>query len=182
MKNHAIVNLVFRKSLVFLCAALVFVSCKKDEDDDPTPPAESQDILFKVDLIKMTALAVSDAESDALEVYGVVNVKLIRDNVTEENELWSADADEYISVGLSDYPMSSSVTFTVAPENISESNIEVISSLNEYDFAPDNPDEDLGTETISTPLSAVSSTSTFQMVLNDYSQQQVQVTYSITRL
>lgn len=182
MKNHAIVNLVFCKPVVFLFAALVVVSCKKDDDDNPAPPVESQDVSFKVELIKMTALEISDAEGDALEVYGSVGANLVRDNITEENELWSAIDEEYISVELSDYPMSSSVTFTVAPEHISGSSIEVISSLNEHDFSEDNPDEDLGTETVTTPLSAVSSTSTFQMVLDDYSQQQVQVTYSITRL
>lgn len=179
MKNHAIVNLVFRKSVVFLFAALVFVSCKKDEDE-PTPPAVEEDVSFKVQLVKMVALDIKDAEGDALEVYGTVNSKLIRDNISEENGIWSAIDTEYISVNYSDYPMTSSVTYTVSPGNISASSIEVIATLNEYDDG--NPDEFLGTRTITTTLSSVSATSTFQMVLDDDEGQDVQVTYSITRL
>lgn len=181
MKNHAIVNFIFRKSVLFLFAALVLVSCEKDDDDmEPTPV--NQDVTFKVDLIKMTALDIKEGEVDALEVYGSIDAKLVRGNVTEENELWSANDDEYLSVELSDYPLTSSVSFTVDPEKISESKIELTAALMEHDFSDDNPDENLGTETISTTLSAVSSTSTFQIVLDDSGGQHVQVTFSITRL
>ena len=181
MKNHAIVNLVFRKSVVFLLASLFLISCSK-EDDDPTPPAESQEISFEVRLVKMVSLDIKESEGPHLEVYGTINANLVRGNVTEENVLWSTGASEYISVGLSDFPMSAAVTFTVSPENISNSMMEMTSALMEHDFSESNPDDNLSPETISAPLSAVSSTSTFQVVHDDSSGQHVQVTYSITRL
>lgn len=181
MKNHAVVNLVFRKSVLFLFASIFLLSCKK-EDDDPTPPAQSQNISFEVRLVKMVSLDIKESEDDHLEVYGTINADLIRGNVTEANELWSAGSAEYISVGLSDFPMNNAVTFTVSPENLSDSMIEMTSSLMEHDFSASNPDENLGTETISAPLSAVSSTSTFQVIHDASSGQEVQVTFSITRL
>lgn len=179
MKNQLLFKITFSKTIVLFFTAMVLISCKKD-DDDPVPPVVNEDVSFKVELIKMVALDIKDAEGGALEVYGSVNSELVRDNITEENEVWSVVDIDYISVGLSDYPMTSEVIYEVSPGNISESVMEVTASLDEYDES--NADEFLGTQTITTQLNDVSSTSTYQMVLDDSEGQEVQVTYAITRL
>ncbi len=179
MKNHVISHFAFLKVFVFLFAALVFVSCSEDDDEenDPTP----QDVSYRINLVKIVGITISDAEGDQLEVYGTVNSKLTRDNITEENMISSWEDVDFISVGTSDVPLSSSVTYTVPPENIEASTLEVIASLSEDDSAAGNDDEFLGTKSICVPLSDISESVTYQMVFDESPEQVVQLTYSITR-
>lgn len=178
MKNCVLLHFALFRAFVFLFATIALVSCSDDDEDD-TPSV--QEVSFRIDLVKFVAQEISDAEGEFLEVYGTVNSKLIRDNITEENMIWSVDDEDYVLVGASDSPLSSSYTYTVAEPNIEASSIEVIATLNEYD-PPGNPDEFLGTRSVTTQLSSVSASSTFQMVLDDSDGQVVQLTYTITRL
>ncbi len=166
--------------LIVLFAITLFASCEKEEPEVP----QDEDITFKIDLLKMAALDIKDAEGDALEIYGAVSTKLLRDNITESNELWNKAFGEAVAVGYSDVPMSSSVTFTVATSNLAASNLEVSADLFDQDGsdASANPPEDLGKETLTTPLANITSSVTYQLVLNDSAGQEIEVTYSITRL
>ncbi len=176
-------NLIFRKikPLLILCLSVsIFSSCTVTKDDDAVP--EDEEITFKVDLIKLTALEIKDAEGEKLEVYGQINTTLITDEATEDNSLWSTVETAAVGVGLSDLPMSSSVTYKVPSSELSNSEIKVEADLFDYDGGGDNSSEDLGKESLSTPLAGISSSVTYQIVLNDSSGQTMQVTYSITRL
>lgn len=178
-------NLIFStllKSFLFLGTVFLFASCTvtSDDDDDTTPQIE--EVMFRVDLVKITALEIKEGEGDALEIYGLINTKLIRDNISEENALWSVVKTEAIPVGLSDTPLSSSVTYTVATKDLASSNLEVRADLFDYDGSGNNAPEDLGDEAITTPLNAISSSAEYQITLNDSGGQVVQLTYAITRL
>jgi len=182
MKKHVLETAAFLKAFLFLFLTLALVSCNDDDDDDDmnnAPPAP-QEVSFQVELIKMVALEIKDSEIDALEIYGSVNSKLKRDNITEENMIWSENSANYISVGQSDYPLASVVIFDVLETNVDSTDLEVIVNLTELDFS--NDDDPLGSDLISTPLSSISNSSTFQITLNQSSGQHIQVTYSITRL
>jgi hypothetical protein len=181
MKKQLFETSAFLKAFLFLFIGLTIIACDSDDDDDSddTPPAP-QEVSFQVDLIKMVALEIKDAEGDALEIYGSVNSKLKRDNVTEENMVWSENSANYIAVGQSDYPLPSTVVYDVLETNVESTDLEVIVNLTELDFS--NDDDPLGSDLISTPLSSITNSSTFQITLNQSSGQHIQVTYSITRL
>ena len=181
MTRKQFISNSFYKSLFLLLSVLVLSACVKVEDDEePTP--QDEDVMFQVDLVKMTALEIKEGEGDQLEIYGTVTADLVRGNLTESNTLWSLPKASPLPVGLSDVPIIASQTFTVASSNIAASNIEVRADLFDSDGEGTNDPEDLGNEMISTPLSSVNSSSTFQITLNSSNGQWVQLTYSITRL
>lgn len=169
-----------KHSFLFLLTITLFASCVQTTDDDDIEP-QDEIIEFQVDFLKVAALEIKEAEGDNLEVYGTITADLIQGNVTESNTLWSAALEAAISVGFSDVPMTESVTFNVPTSKIASSNLEVRADLAESDGTGTNNPEDLGDETISTPLSNIISSSSFDIVLNDSSGQWVRVTYSITR-
>lgn len=178
MKNHVKPTFAFLKALVILLVTTTLISCNKDEDepDEPTP----QNVTYRIDLEKIVALNISDAEGDNLEVYGTINSKLKRGNITEENMILSLTDETFILVGTSDSPLSQSVSYSVAPANIESSNLEVTASLTDRD--PDgNANEFMGTRTISVALDDIDGTVEYQMVLDDISNHVVRLTYSITR-
>jgi len=166
------------KIFVILLTLVSFTSCNDDdeEEDAPTP----KDVRYTVALEKIVALNISDAEGEYLEVYGTINSKLKRANITEENMIVSLPEAELIAVGTSDTPLTASVVYDVAPANIQASTLEVIASLTDRD-PPGNPHEFLGTETISVALRDISGKVTYQLVLDDIANHSVQLTYSITR-
>ena len=84
MKNHVTPKLAFLKVFLILLATATLLSCSKDDEDEPDDPTP-QNVSYKIDLQKIVALNISDAEGDNLEVYGSINSKLKRDNITEEN-------------------------------------------------------------------------------------------------
>lgn len=177
-------NLIFPGIFkAILCVALfsTFTSCVVDNDDEMPVPAD-EDITFQVDLLKMTGIEIKEGEGEHLEIYGTISTKKVNGNVTEDNTLWSEDDTEVIYVGLSDYPLIASNTYTVSASELSSSNLVVIADLFDFDGGGNNAPEDLGKEEISTPLSSVTSSVTYQIVLNDSGGQHIRVTYSITRL
>ncbi|MEL7221018.1 MAG: hypothetical protein AAGJ93_06845 [Bacteroidota bacterium] len=169
-------------SILFLTAA--FTACVQvdDDTDDPNVPEPEEAVVFEVAIVKMAALDIKDAEADALEVYGNITAKLIRGNVTETNTLWDTNGESYLSVGVSDVPMTESVTYTVEAANIASSMLEVRADLSEHDFGEDNAPEDLGNEAIMTPLKDITTSVEYDIVLNKSGGQEMKVTYSITRL
>jgi len=179
MKNHVTPKLAFLKVFVILLATATLLSCSKDDDDEPDDPTP-QNVSYKIDLQKIVALNISDAEGDNLEVYGSINSKLKRANITEENMIWSLPENSAIAVGTSDRPMSESFTYSVPPANIETSNLEIIASLTDKDPAG-NDNEFLGSRTISVALSDLEGSVEYQMVFDNYSDHVVQLTYTITR-
>ena len=163
---------------ILLSSPFIFTSCKIGENVTP----KDEEITFRVDLVKIAALEIKDAEGENLEIYGVIGSKLIRGNITEENTLLSLKDTEPLPVGMSDEPLVSSVTYKVASSNIDDSNLEVSAHLFDFDGGGSNAPEDLGNEKISTPLGSVLSSTNYQITLNKSSGQIVQLTYSITRL
>ena len=158
-------------------------SCTITELPDPEPEPEEKELTFEVTLVKMAALDIKSGEGEHLEIYGSVTAKMIRDNVTETNTVWSiADpTSDLLYVGYSDVPVNSTTTFTVLESELDDTYMEVIASLSDYDSAT-NPAEYLGEERINTPLSSVANTITLQLVLDDSYGQHIGVTYAITRL
>lgn len=176
--NLIVSNLL--KSFLLLSTIFMAVSCTVTSDDDDVTPVD-EEVTFRVDLLKMAAVEIKDAEGEYLEIYGLVNSKVVRGNVTEENALWSVVKESALNVGTSDTPLMESVTYTVAKSDIANSTLEITADLWDYDGNAGNDPEDLGEETISTPLSSVTSSVTYDIVLDDSSGQVIKVTYSITR-
>lgn len=179
MTNSNLILTLLKRSFLLLLPLTFLVACSEDEDP-PTPVDE--DVVFRIDLIKMAALEIKDAEGDQLEVYGNITTKLIRDNITETNDLWTAAIAEAIAVRRSDTPVSASVSYTVAKSNVASSRLEVIADLMESDGTDgSNPPEDLGSDKITTALADITTSAEYSIVLTDSGGQHVQVTYSITR-
>ncbi|MEL7249096.1 MAG: hypothetical protein AAFO03_11775 [Bacteroidota bacterium] len=179
MTKHNFFLKFIRYSFVFSLAIVMLSSCS--EDEDPVTPVD-EDITFEVQLLKMQALEIKEAEGDALEVYGNIDTKLIRDNVVETNSIWRALIGEAISVGLSDVPVVAAVPYTVKKSQIANSRIEVDVDLFDSDGDPeDNAPENLGREQTTTNLSDIATSVTLSIVLADSGGQHVEVTYSITR-
>jgi hypothetical protein len=180
MINHAVPRIAFFKAFVILLATATMMSCSKDDDDDkPNIPAP-QDVSFRIQLEKIVALSIASAEGDHLEVYGTVNSKLKRGNITEENMIWSLGENEWIAVGTSDVPLSQTFTYAVPEANVETSVLEIIVSFTDKD--PDgNPDEFLGTRSLSIPLPNITATTEYNMVFDDVSDHVVRLTYRITK-
>ncbi len=179
MTHSNLILTLLKRSFLLLLPLTFLVSCSEDEDP-PTPVDE--DVVFQIDLIKMAALEIKEAEGDNLEVFGNITTKLIRDNITETNDLWTAAIEEAIAVGRSDTPVMASVSYTVATSNIAASRLEVTADLMESDGASGtNAPEDLGSDKITTSLADITTSAEYSIVLTDSSGQHVQVTYSITR-
>ncbi len=179
MTKHNFFLTFLKYSFVFSLAIVMLSSCS--EDEDPVTPVD-EDVTFEVQVLKMQALEIKEAEGDALEIYGNIDTKLIRDNIVETNSIWNALIGEAISVGLSDVPLVAAVSYTVAKSQIANSRIEVDADLFDADGDPEsNAPENLGREQISTNLSDITSSITLSIVLADSGGQHVEVTYSITR-
>ena len=175
-------NLIFTKVLKTLALVAffsTFTACVVDKEDEM--PVE-EEVTFSVELLKIRALEIKEGEGDNLEIYGKISSKLVRGNLTEDNTLWTQADTDALPVGLSDHPLSAIVTYTVATANIASSNLIVEADLFDFDGGGTNAPEDLGKEAITTPLSSITSSVTYDIVLNDSSGQFVQVTYSITRI
>jgi hypothetical protein len=175
--RHLNIGKVFFK-MILSTMILATIGCSKEEE---TPEVQNESISFRVQLEKIVATEIKEAEGDALEVYGSIDGKLQRGNVTEVNNLWIASPTEAIDVTMSDFPLTSSVVYEVMADAVSSSSLEVTVDLYDYDFGA-NDDEDLGRESINVPLNTISDTSTFQIILDDSTGQFVQVTYSIRKL
>jgi hypothetical protein len=160
---------------------LTMASCTITELPDPEP--EDRELTFEVSLVKMAALDIKSAEGDFLEVYGTVSARMIRDNVTETNTVWSLTDPATINqpVGYSDVPINETTTFTLLESELDSTYMEVTANLSDYD-SPTNPAEFLGEEGISTPLGSITQTISLQLVLDDSDGQHLAVTFSITRL
>jgi hypothetical protein len=180
MINHVIPRVAFLKAFVIILATATFISCsKEDDDDEPNTPAP-QEFSYRIQLSKIVALNVSSAEGDELEVYGTVNSKLVRGNITEENMIWSLSENEAIGVGTSDVPLSETFTYVVPEANVEASVLEIIVSFTDRD--PDgNPNEFLGTRSLSIPLPDITATAEYNMVFDDISDHVVRLTYTITK-
>jgi hypothetical protein len=179
MKQRNLIFSTILRTFLFITLFSTFTSCVVKEDDEI--PID-EDITFQVDLLKITGIEIKEAEGETLEIYGTISSKRVNGNVTEENILWSKNDTEAIAVGLSDYPLMASNTYTVTASELTNSNLVVVADLFDYDGGGNNAPEDLGKEELSIPLSNVTSSVTYQIVLNDSGGQHIRVTYSITRL
>lgn len=179
MINHLVPRIAFFKAFVILLATATMMSCSKDDDDEPNTPAP-QDVSFRIQLEKIVALSIASAEGDYLEVYGTVNSKLKRGNITEENMIWSLGENEWIAVGTSDVPLSQTFTYAVPEANVEASVLEIIVSFTDKD--PDgNPDEFLGTRSLSIPLPNITAATEYNMVFDDVPDHVVRLTYTIAK-
>lgn len=160
---------------------LTIASCTITDLPDPEP--EDRELTFEVSLVKMAALDIKSAEGDFLEIYGTVTARMIRDNITETNIVWSLTEPETINqaVGYSDVPINETTTFTLLESELDDTYMEVTASLSDYD-TPTNPAEFLGEERINTPLGSITNSISLQLVLDDSDGQHLAVTFSITRL
>lgn len=178
MKNYVLPKRAFLKVCTILLATAALISCSKDDDDEPNSPAP-QAVSFKIALQKIVASNITENDQ-SIEVYGTVNSKLKRDNITEENMILSLAESEFIGVGTSDIPLSESFTYQVPEANIEASTLEIIASFTDRD--PDgNDNEFLGTRSLSIPLPDITGTIEYQMAFDDDTPNVVTLTYTITR-
>ncbi|WP_299521754.1 hypothetical protein [Winogradskyella sp.] len=166
--------------ITLLMSSTVFLGCSKD-DEVEEPPID-QTISFKVDLIKLTGIATSGDGNSELEVYGNISTRLNVGSLYNEETLWNKEQQDYVSITEADFPISTSKTFNVLESQLSEVSIDLTANLMEYDSNVNNEDDPIGNETLTTLLSGLSSTTTYEILLDDTENQEVQVTYSITRL
>ena len=178
MKNHVTPKLAFLKVFVILLATATLLSCSKDDEDEPDDPTP-QNVSYKITLQKIVAANITEND-ESIEVYGTVNSKLKRDNITEENMILSLAESEYIGVGTSDVPLSESFTYEVPAANVEASELEIIASFTDKD--PDgNDNEFLGSRSLSIPLPDITGTVEYQMSFDDDAPNVVTLTYTITR-
>lgn len=166
------------KSFALLLTITVFVSCSTEEDPRP----QDEEVMFQVDLLKIAAINIKEAEGDALEIYGDIGSQLVKGNVTETNPLWSEVKEGAISVGYNDVPLVSSVTYTLLSSEVDQSEMIINAYLWDSDGTGTNAPEVVGNESISTPLANIRTSAEYQIVLNDDVGQSIRLTYSITRL
>lgn len=179
MKNHLFAKRAIYRVLLILLTTAIFTSCSKDEDEGPSDPGP-QNVSFRIELQKISASGITESD-ESLEVYGTINSKLRRDNITEENMIFSRSETNWINVGTSDVPLTESFTYVVAVANVEASELEIIGSLTDRD--PDgNPHEFLGTRSLSIPLPNITDSEEYVLVFDDDSPNTVRLTYSITRL
>lgn len=173
-------NLNPLKQITFFSLIILLLNaCIVQEDDGMTPQDET--VTFQVDVIKMAAMELPDTEGEFLEIYGNITGDMIRGNITESNVLWETGNDAVQQVNLSDAAVTGSATYTLKVSELATSEMQVTADLTEWDGTNNAPDN-LGKETVTTPLSNITTSATYEIVLNDSPQQRVRVTYMITRL
>jgi hypothetical protein len=165
--------------ILMVLFAMVVVNCSKDDGSDETP--EDQIITFRVDLIKITGIETQGDGNDALEVYGDITAKLNFGTAFTEEILWSKSQENFVSIEVADFPIMTSKTFEVLESQLSNMSLDVNANLMERDGS-NNPDDPLGNETLTTLLSGISSTGTYDVLMDESTAHVVQVSYSITRL
>lgn len=166
--------------LVIAFSTLASISCGKDDDGDQTP--EDQIITFKVDLIKITGIETQGDGNDALEVYGDIVFRLNFNGAYTDETLWSKSQEDFVSIEVADFPIATSKTFEVLESQLPNMSLDVNAILMEFDGNGNNAPDPLGDETITTLLSGISTTVTYDLLMDETNAQVVQVTYSIKRL
>ncbi|MDP5082219.1 MAG: hypothetical protein NWP87_06135 [Winogradskyella sp.] len=172
-----------QKSLFLLMVGfglLLFTSCSNDDDGNSSA---NQTISFRVNLVKIKATDTSgegNAANNELEIFGELSASLSLGTTVDLRELWSADADNYISVGQNDSQLTGETTFTIAANQLNTSVITCSGDLMEWDGVTDF--EDQGTSSASFALATITGTQEFDLTFSETVGQTCVVTFSITRL
>ena len=177
MKTVQTIKTVLLKSIFMGLLAITAMSCSKD--DEEIPEAEA-DISFKVELIKMRGTEDGEANG-AIEVFGDISTSLVIGTTNDTVILWSRTLDQFITVDQSDTPVGGETTFTISAANLAESNIIVAGKLTESDGGVDFLTA-LGEESSTFSLSSITGTQEYQLIFSDSPDEEVELTYSITRL
>lgn len=176
MHIYNLSNKLFKHVLIIITLSFCVFSCSKDNDDDQ----DSETISFRVNMTKINALDIKDAEENALEIYGIVLSSLNVGTTTDERTIWEISEDDYLSVDFNDQQLSGSVTFTIAEQNVSDSTITIEANLTELDFS--NPDDNIGVETSMISLNSITDSEEFQISFTQSGGQHVSLSYRITKL
>lgn len=179
MKTVQTIKTVLLKSIFMGLLAITAMSCSKD--DEEIPEAE-EDISFKVELIKMRLT--EDGESNgAIEVFGDISTSLVMGTTDDTVILWSRTVDQTIilDVDQSDTPVGGETTFTISSADLEESNLIVEGELKEDDGGVGFLTA-LGEESSTFSLSLITGTQEYQLIFSDSPNEEVELTYSITRL
>lgn len=164
--------------LIVLCTTAL-LNCSKDDSDGTS---EDQTITFMVELIKITGVETQGDGNSALEVYGSITASLNFGTLSTEEILWNKAQEDYVSIEVADFPIASSKIFEVLESELSNVSINVNANLMEYDSNVNNADDPIGNESLTTLLSGLTQTTTYNLLLDETDNQEVQVTYSIARL
>jgi hypothetical protein len=179
MKTVQTIKTVLLKSIFMGLLAITAMSCSKD--DEEIPEAEA-DISFKVELIKMRLTEDGEANG-AIEVFGDISTSLVMGTTDDTVILWSRTVDQTVilDVDESDTPVGGETTFTISSADLEESNLIVEGKLREDDGGVGFTTA-LGEDSSSFSLSLITGTQEFQLIFSDSPDEEVELTYSITRL
>ena len=159
---------------------LTFTSCSKDDDGNGSG---NQTISYRVNLVKIKATDTSgegNAANNELEIFGELSASLSLGTTVDLRELWSADADNYISVGQNDSQLTGETTFTITADQLNTSVITCSGDLMEWDGVTDF--EDQGASSSSFALASITGTQEIELTFSETTGQTCVVTFTVTRL
>lgn len=177
MKTTHIISRTFLITIMTFALLSIF-SCSTDDDNGG---GEAQVDSFRVELVKIRAAAIANSsENNTLEVYGTIASRLVIDNNTNVQTLWSLAEAEAISVTPSESQLTGTASFSIHRSKMSSSMFFMEGQLRERDNS--NPDDNLGSASTTIDLNNIGNTQEFEILFNSDPDQQVAITYSITKL
>lgn len=159
---------------------LTLNSCSEDDDENSS---EEQTISFRVNLTKIKATDTSGEGSSTnveLEIFGELSTSLTLGTTVDSRLLWSADEENFISVGQNDTQLSGEATFTIAADKIGNSTITCAGDLLEYDGNGFVQEQGEASSTFA--LAAITGTQDIELTFSETAGQTSVVTFIVTRL
>lgn len=177
---------IFKRMSRVLAVLLVLftVSCSVVDDDEEEVPEGPTELQFQVDLVKMYATIIREAEGDRLETSGSIRAGVYSntDVLQEYETLWNKYTTDPELVTVEDLTLGSRATFTVDSDYQDYSYFSMFGSMTEVDSSAGNPNEFMGEVNVVVDLLSVTGTQEFTLKFEESSDQVVEVVYSITRL
>ncbi|WP_423998088.1 hypothetical protein [Maribacter sp. IgM3_T14_3] len=184
MKTVQTIKTVLLKSIFMGLLAITAMSCSKDDEEIPEAEEDIalEDISFKIELIKMRLTEDGEANG-AIEVFGDISTSLVMGTTDETVILWSRTVDQTVSLDVdeSDTPVGGETTFTISSADLEESSVIVEGKLREDDGGVGFTTA-LGEESSTFSLSLITGTQEYKLIFSDSPNEEVELTYSITRL
>lgn len=158
------------------------VSCSEDEEEPEIPEAPA-DVRYEVRLTKIKATDTSGegtADNVELEVFGDLSASLTIGTTVDTRVLWAVEITEALSVGQNDTQLTGEATFTIAPDEISNSSITCSGDLEENDGNGNVQNQ--GEESSTFSLASITGTQDIELTFSEPTGQTVVVTFTVTRL